>query len=63
MESQYTNETGEDQSLLSIDNNEQILTQESDKDNEKDQDSENETVEDTKPVVEKPAKQEMGKML
>eukprot|EP00957_Ditylum_brightwellii_P049891 3782057-Ditylum_brightwellii.AAC.2 len=59
MESQHTNETGEDQELLDIGNDEQLLTQESVKDNEKDQDVENKTVQD-KPVVEEPAEQETG---
>eukprot|EP00957_Ditylum_brightwellii_P149193 11361210-Ditylum_brightwellii.AAC.1 len=58
MESQHTNEADEDQELLSIDNNEQLLNQESDKGNEKDQNVKNETVEDTKLVIEDPAQQE-----
>eukprot|EP00957_Ditylum_brightwellii_P002839 218294-Ditylum_brightwellii.AAC.1 len=62
MESQHTNETGKYQELLSIDNDEHLLTQESVKDNETDQDVENKTVKDN-PAVEEPAQQETGKML
>eukprot|EP00957_Ditylum_brightwellii_P141111 10750570-Ditylum_brightwellii.AAC.1 len=39
----------------------QLLTQESDKGNEKNQDFENETVKDTKAVVEDPSQHETGK--
>eukprot|EP00957_Ditylum_brightwellii_P164886 12553772-Ditylum_brightwellii.AAC.1 len=61
MESQHTNETGEGQELLSVNDDEQLLTQESEKDNGKEQDDENKTAKDIKAVAEEPAQQETGK--
>eukprot|EP00957_Ditylum_brightwellii_P049551 3758717-Ditylum_brightwellii.AAC.1 len=60
IESQHTNETGEEQELLNINNDKQLLTQESVKDNETDQDVGNMATKD-KSVAEEPAQQEMGK--
>eukprot|EP00957_Ditylum_brightwellii_P090575 6898288-Ditylum_brightwellii.AAC.1 len=62
IESQNTNETGEEQELLNIDNNEQLLTPESVKGNETDQDAGNMTIKD-KSVVEEPVQLETGKVL
>eukprot|EP00957_Ditylum_brightwellii_P073566 5590025-Ditylum_brightwellii.AAC.1 len=60
IESQHTNKTGEEQELLSIDNNKQFLTQETVKGNETDHDVENVTIKD-KSIVEEPAQQETEK--
>eukprot|EP00957_Ditylum_brightwellii_P080196 6099452-Ditylum_brightwellii.AAC.1 len=59
MKSQHTSETGEDQESLNIDNNEQLPTQESAKNNKTDQGIENETLK-VKPVVKEPAQQDHG---
>eukprot|EP00957_Ditylum_brightwellii_P026792 2026528-Ditylum_brightwellii.AAC.1 len=61
LEFQYTKETEEDQELPSIDNDEPLLTQESVKENEKEQDDDNEKVYDTVTVEEELVQQETGK--